>query len=89
MEHVTIYTTPICGYCDRAKRLLQAKGVPYEEINVAMDAGSREEMRRRSGGRQTVPQIFVGGLHVGGSDELAALERRGKLDGLLRGEHAR
>ena len=89
MEHVTIYTTPICGYCERAKRLLQAKGVAYEEINVAMDAGLRREMMQRSGGRQTVPQIFVGSLHVGGSDELAALERKGKLDGLLRGEQAR
>lgn len=89
MQPVTIYTTPFCGYCDRAKRLLQSKGVAYEEINVAMDAGLRREMMQRSGGRQTVPQIFVGRVHVGGSDELAALERKGKLDGLLHGETAR
>ncbi len=86
MATVTIYTTPICPYCDRAKRLLRTKGVAYEEVDVARDAALRKSMMAKAGGRQTVPQIFIGDRYVGGSDELAALERAGKLDGLLAGD---
>lgn len=79
---VVIYTTPICGYCAAAKRLLTRKGVDFEEIDVFMDPGMRAEMTDRSG-RQTVPQIFIGETHVGGFDDLDALDRRGELDPLL------
>ena len=79
---VDIYTTPICPYCFRAKRLLDAKGVGYNEIDVMRDSEKRGEMMRRSG-RRTVPQIFIGGTHVGGSDELYALDQAGRLDKLL------
>lgn len=80
---VTIYTTPICPYCARAKSLLAKKGVAYQEVDVMMDDKAREEMLAKSGGARTVPQIFIGDTHVGGSDELHALEREGKLDPLL------
>ena len=83
MKPVTIYTTPICPYCVRAKSLLGKKGVAFDEVDVMMDAKAREEMLARSGGARTVPQIFIGETHVGGSDDLAALERDGKLDALL------
>ncbi len=83
MTPVTIYTTPFCGYCAAAKRLLDAKGVGYDEIDVAANPGLRGEMTRKAGGRRTVPQIFVGNVHVGGCDDLFALERRGRLDPLL------
>jgi glutaredoxin 3 len=83
MKPVTIYTTPIGPYCVRTKSLLGKKGVAYEEVDVMMDAKAREEMLARSGGARTVPQIFIGDTHVGGSDELHALERDGKLDPLL------
>ena len=83
MKPVTIYTTPICPYCVRAKSLLGKKGVAFEEVDVMMDARARDQMLERSGGARTVPQIFIGDTHVGGSDELYALEREGKLDGLL------
>ena len=83
MPKVEIYTTPICPYCLRAKALLKRKGVAYDEIDVTMVAGARDEMVERAEGRRTVPQIFIDGRHVGGSDELAALERAGKLDALL------
>ena len=82
MPRIVIYTSPWCGYCSRARRLLSAKGVEFEEIDVSADPELRSEMIERSG-RFTVPQVFVGDLHVGGSDELAALDSRGKLDGLL------
>lgn len=82
MQPVTIYTTPICGYCARAKRLLDQKGVAYNEIDVMRDAAKKQEMMQKAG-RHTVPQIFIGGTHVGGSDELSALERAGKLDAML------
>ena len=77
-----IYTSPICPYCTRAKRLLDAKRVPYEEIDVSGDDQARMDLAARTGMR-TVPQIFIGEHHVGGSDELHALEREGKLDALL------
>ena len=83
MKPVTIYTTPICPYCVRAKSLLGKKGVAFEEVDVMMDIKARDEMLEKSGGSRTVPQIFIGGTHVGGSDELYALEREGKLDSLL------
>ena len=82
MAKVEIYTTPFCGYCARAKGLLDSKGAAYEEMDVMEDAAKRAEMRQRSK-RTTVPQIFINGQHIGGSDELAALERAGKLDPLL------
>lgn len=83
MADVTIYTTMMCPYCYRAKKLLTDKGVAFTEIDVGMDPDLRAEMVRKAGGRQTVPQIFIGGMHVGGSDDLYALEREGKLDALL------
>jgi glutaredoxin 3 len=82
MAKVEIYTTPWCGYCARAKGLLDKKGVAYEEMDVMEDGPKRTEMRTRSK-RSTVPQIFINGQHIGGSDELADLERAGKLDALL------
>ena len=85
MRKVTMYTTPICPYCVRAKALLKKKGVAVDEIDIFMDAGAREEMQKKSGGARTVPQIFVGDHHVGGCDELYALERAGDLDPLLAG----
>ena len=82
MAKIEIYTTPFCGYCARAKGLLDSKGAAYEEMDVMEDAGKRSEMRERSK-RTTVPQIFINGQHIGGSDELAALDQAGKLDPLL------
>ena len=83
MRPVEIYTTPYCGYCAMAKRLLDRKGVTYREIDVSADPGLRAAMVQRANGRRTVPQIFVGPVHVGGSDDLHALEHAGKLDALL------
>jgi glutaredoxin 3 len=83
MNSVKIYTTPYCPYCVRAKRLLERKGVRYEEIDVANDDQARVDLAERTG-RRTVPQIFIGEQHVGGSDDLHALEQQGKLDGMLR-----
>lgn len=85
MPEVTIYATMFCPYCTRAKRLLDGKGVKYHEIDVDVTAGARAEMVKRSGGRRTVPQIFIGEAHVGGCDDLHALERAGKLDAMLAG----
>ena len=82
MSKVQIYSTNWCPYCDAAKSLLETTRVAYDEIDVT-DPGLRAEMMQRAHGRRTVPQIFVGETHVGGYDELAALERRGKLDPLL------
>lgn len=83
MKPVRMYTTQICPFCVMAKRLLKSKGVAYEEIPVDGNPGVREEMMRISG-RRTVPQIFVGETHVGGFDDLSALEHAGKLDPLLK-----
>lgn len=80
---VDIYTKFGCGYCFRAKRLLDEKGVDYREFDITMGGPKREEMLQRAPNAMTVPQIFIGDTHVGGSDELAALEREGKLDALL------
>jgi glutaredoxin 3 len=82
MEIVTIYSTSWCGYCRAAKSLLDRKGVPYAEIDVS-DSDDRREMTERAAGRRTVPQFFIGENHVGGFDDLAALERGGQLDALL------
>jgi glutaredoxin 3 len=82
MAKIEIYTTPWCGYCARAKALLERKGAAYEETDVMEDSVKRTEMRQRSR-RTTVPQIFINGQHIGGSDELAELEQAGKLDSLL------
>ena len=83
MATVEIYTGMFCGYCERAKRLLKSKGVDYIEIPVDINADERMRMVERAGGRRTVPQIFIDGVHVGGSDELQALDRDGKLDPML------
>ncbi|WP_372603506.1 glutaredoxin 3 [Actibacterium sp.] len=83
MKTVEIYTTPTCGYCVMAKRLLTQKGIEFVEINVAGDPDLRATMVQRANGGRTVPQIFIGGQHVGGSDDLHALERMGKLDPIL------
>ena len=83
MATVEIYTTPMCPYCYRAKRLLDRKGVAYSEVDLWQEPGRREEMLRRANGRRTVPQIFIDDRSIGGSDELHALEARGELDRLL------
>ena len=83
MAKVEIYTKMFCPYCSRAKSLLAQKGVEYEEYDITMGGPKREEMLGRANGRHTVPQIFVGGRHIGGSDDLAALEAQGGLDPLL------
>ena len=83
MSKVEIYSSMWCPFCHRAKRLLQTKGVEIREFDVDADPALRQEMMARSGGRRTVPQIFIGDHHVGGSDELSALEREGRLNGML------
>ena len=80
MAKIEMYSTMWCGFCARARTLLEKKGVAFTDIDVESDTGKREEMIARSGGRRTVPQIFIDGEHVGGSDELLALERAGVLD---------
>lgn len=85
MPNIRIYTTPICPYCARAKALLTEKGAPFEEIDVYMDAAARKEMMQRSG-RRTVPQIFFGERHIGGCDDLVALNEAGELAPLLAAE---
>jgi glutaredoxin 3 len=86
MPPVEIYTTRFCPHCHAAKALLKRKGVTCTEVNLSSDHGRRDEMIQRANGRMTVPQIFIGPLHVGGYDELYALERAGKLDTLLAGQ---
>ena len=83
MSAVTIYTRPFCGFCSSALRLLKDKGVDFTEIEAGFDSEKRQEMVERSGGRTTFPQIFVGDKHIGGCDELMALDRTGKFDALL------
>ena len=85
MPQVTIYTTRYCPYCHRAKRLLAQKGVAFAEIDVGGDWAARKSLAARAGGRTSVPQIWIGETHVGGCDELHALERAGELDRLLAG----
>ena len=83
MARVTIYTTPICPYCISAKRLLTKKGTAFEEINVMGHPQLRDEMVAKAGGRNTVPQIWIDDTHVGGCDDLFALEAEGRLDAML------
>jgi glutaredoxin 3 len=88
MARIILYTTEYCGYCRAAKQLLRTKGLEFEEIDVAFDPDLRAEMVQRANGMRTVPQIFIHGRHVGGYQELAALERQGKLDDWLAGAPA-
>jgi glutaredoxin 3 len=83
MSQITIYTKPYCPYCIRAVDLLEQKGVEFTEIEAAFDPEKRQEMLRRAGGSSTFPQIFIGERHIGGCDEIMALERAGELDPLL------
>lgn len=85
MAKVEIYTKFFCPYCQRAKELLGRKGASFEEYEITGDGDRRQEMIERAGGRTTVPQIFIAGQHIGGSDDLAALDRQGGLDPLLAG----
>ena len=85
MPPVTIYTAAFCPYCQSAKRLLKQKAVPFQEIDVSGRAAEREALRLKAGGQTTVPQIWIGEIHVGGSDDLYALEQSGRLDPLLHG----
>ena len=87
MKKIRVYTSQICPYCARAKALLKKKGAAFEEIDVTMDLEAREQMQAASGGARTVPQIFIGDTHVGGCDELYALERDGKLRKEGKGYH--
>ncbi|RAH98197.1 glutaredoxin 3 [Acuticoccus sediminis] len=87
MVKVEVYTRDLCGFCTRAKRLLEQKGVTFTEYNASVDPGARERMVKRSGQR-TFPQVFIGDVHIGGCDDLYAAERSGRLDALLTGEVA-
>lgn len=84
MPNIEIYTSPLCGYCSHAKKLLSGKGAAFNEINVLGDARMRDAMTQRAGGDCKVPQIFIDGEHIGGFDELMALEHSGRLNELLR-----
>ncbi|TYR30327.1 glutaredoxin 3 [Mesorhizobium microcysteis] len=88
MTEVTIYTRMMCGYCAAAKRLLDSKGVAYTEHDASFSQELRQEMIQRANGSSTFPQIFIGDVHVGGSDDLHALDSAGRLDALLAGERA-
>ena len=83
MAHVTIYTRQFCPYCSRALKLLQSKGASITHIDAGMDAAKRQEMVQRANGARTFPQIFIGDVHIGGCDDMFALEHAGKLDALL------
>jgi glutaredoxin 3 len=83
MAKIEVYTKAMCPYCTRAKRLLSDKGAAFEEFDITMGGPKRAEMLQRANGRSTVPQIFINGTHIGGSDDLAALNAAGKLDPLL------
>ena len=83
MKNVEIYTGPLCVFCDRAKALLNKKGVAYKEINIASDPNKMDEMIKKTNGMKTIPQIFIDGRHIGGNDRLQALENEGKLNSLL------
>lgn len=88
MQAVTIYSSMMCPYCHRAKALLKSKGVNYREIDVTFKPAARRDLIQKTGGQTSVPQIWVGEVHVGGCDELHALEQSGKLDPLLKGTTA-
>ena len=84
MKNVTVYMGPMCAFCDAAKRLLTKKNIPYKEINIALDEVKREEMLKKSNGKRTIPQIFIENFHVGGYEELRALEKKGELLNLVK-----
>ena len=84
MKNVTVYMGPMCSYCDAAKRLLKRNNIPYNEINIALEEEKREEMLNKSNGKRTIPQIFFNELHIGGYEELRALEKKGELDNLIK-----
>ena len=84
MKNVIVYTGPRCNFCDAAKRLLKRNNILYNEINIALEEGKREEMLSKSNGRKTIPQIFFNELHIGGYEELRALEKKGELDNLIK-----
>ena len=84
MKNVTIYTGPYCNYCDAAKRLLTRNNVPYKEINVAEVDGAKDEMIQKANGKKTIPQIFFNDQHIGGYDEVRALEKEKKLQDLVK-----
>ena len=84
MKKITIYTGPLCNFCDAAKRLLNRNNIPYKEINIALEQGKREEMLEKSNGRRTIPQIFFNELHIGGYQELRELEKKGELQDLVK-----
>ena len=83
MKSITVYMGPMCSYCDAAKRLLNKKNIPFKEINIALEEGKMEEMLKKSNGMKTIPQIFIEDFHIGGYDELRALENKGELDKLI------
>jgi len=83
MSEITIYTRKFCGYCSAAKSLLKSKGAKFNELDATMNAKLKQEMIQKSNGGRTFPQIFIGGKHIGGCDELHALDRAGKLDPML------
>ena len=84
MKNVTVYMGPMCNFCDAAKRLLNRNNIPYKEIDIAIEDGKREEMLAKSNGRRTIPQIFFNEYHVGGYEELRALEKKGELLNLIK-----
>ncbi len=84
MKNVTVYMGPKCNFCDAAKKLLVRNNVPFNEINIALEEGKREEMLNKSNGKKTIPQIFFNELHVGGYEELRALEKKGELLNLVK-----
>ena len=84
MKKVTVYMGPMCAFCDAAKRLLKRNNIPYNEINVALEEEKREEMLNKSNGKRTIPQIFFNELHIGGYEELRALEKKGELLNLVK-----
>ena len=84
MKNVIVYMGPRCAFCDAAKRLLKRNNIPYNEINIALEERKREEMLKKSNGRKTIPQIFFNELHIGGYEELRALEKKGELDNLIK-----
>ena len=83
MKNITVYMGPMCSYCDAAKRLLNKKNIPFKEINIALEEGKMEVMLKKSNGMKTIPQIFIENSHIGGYDELRALENKGELDKLI------
>ena len=84
MKTVTVYMGPMCGYCDAAKRLLNKKNIPYKEINIAFEEEKMNKMIKKSNGKRTIPQIFIEDFHVGGYEELRALESKNELDNLVK-----